>query len=121
MEQKDVEKVLREFIDGKVVIGASLIRIDGKVIAAHYVGIKDMIPNLIARESLSAKRRRRIIFPVLGRLIISVAMYEKMCIGLAPVSKDQYVQLVAKSDLPFATFFTKLEEISNNIKIQLKV
>ncbi|MCP8313175.1 MAG: hypothetical protein H3Z53_02225 [archaeon] len=116
MREKDVEQILREFVNGELIIGASLLRIDGKIITAHYVGIKDTILNLIARDSLSAMRRRRNIFPVLGKPIISIAMYEKMCIGLASVSKDKYIQLVAKPNFPLATFCTKLEEISNKLR-----
>ncbi len=116
MSNKDIYQILKKFADGEAIIGASLLRIDGKVIAAYYIGIEDTVPNLIARDSLSAKRKRRIIFPILGRLITSIAIYEKSCIGLSSVNRDQYIQLVAKSDLPLSTFCKKLEQISVELR-----
>lgn len=120
MEQKEVERVLREFVDGEMIVGASLLKTDGRIVATHYRGIKKTIPTIIARESLSAKRRRRNIFPVLGRLMISIAIYKKMCIGLASVSKARYIELIAKPELPLATFCTKLNEISNKLRLSKK-
>lgn len=115
-KQKYIERVVREFVDGKVIIGASLLRIDGKVITSHYAGIEDANPNLLARESLSAKRRRGNMFPALGRLILSITMYEKMCVGLASVNEDQYIQLISKPGVSLLTFGTKLEKISKKLR-----
>ena len=120
MAQKEVERVLREFVDGEIIIGASLLKTDGRIIAAHYSAIENTIPTIIARESLSAKRRRRNIFPVLGRLINSITKYEKMSIGLSSIGNGQYTELVANSEVPLERFSAKLNEISNKLRSSKK-
>ncbi|GEM_PF-2469917 len=64
------------------------------------MGIEDTVPNLARRESLGAKRRRARIFPVLRKLVFNIALYEKMCIGPASVSQDQYIVLVEARTFP---------------------
>jgi len=115
MKKKEAQQVFREFVDEKTIIGASLLKIDGTVLAAHYAGIQDTIPTLIARESLGAKRRRRSVFPVLGKLITSVAKYEKMYVGLSLLSKDKYVELIGNPEVPLTRFAKKLREISDKL------
>lgn len=110
------ERALKELVDGKEIIGASLLGIDGEVIASHYLGIGGTIMNLVARDNLSGKRRRRDVFPVLGRPILSVTKYERMYLGLASIAEDQFIHLVGKPGLPLATFCAKLEEISSKLR-----
>lgn len=116
MKQNDIERTMRDLVDGEAIVGGSLIRIDGKIIASHYVGIDGTIINLIARDSLSAKRRRRDVFPVLGTLTLSIAKHEKMYLGLASVSEDQYVHVLANPGLSLPAFHKMLLEISNKLR-----
>lgn len=119
MKKKGIGQALREFVDGRIIIGGSLIGIDGKTVVSHYVGIDGTVIDLIARDSLSAKRRRRDVFPVLGTLTLSMARYEKMYLGLAPISEDQYLHLAANPRLSLRTFHKKLLEISKKLRSQL--
>lgn len=116
MRHSNIEQILREFVDGKVIIGGSLIRVDGKTVASYYDGVDGPTINLIARDSLSAKRRRGDVFPVLGRLRLSITVYDKISLGLAPVGEDRYVQLAAKPKLRLQTLHSKLKAISRKLQ-----
>jgi hypothetical protein len=121
-----LEKLFKDFVDEKEIIGSSLLRNDGEVIASYHLKVPEIIPNLIApeiipnliaRESLSAKRRRTDKFPVLGKLITNIGKYEKMYIGLSSVDKNHYVVVLAKSKIPLTEFSLKLEKISKKINL----
>jgi hypothetical protein len=116
LKQADVAQILKEIVDGKKIFGASLLRNDGKVIADHYVGAKGALINLVARDSLGSKRRRRDVFPILGKIDISITMYDKLSVGLVSVDKDKYIQLAAKPELSMKILYGKLRESSRKIR-----
>jgi hypothetical protein len=119
MKREDIEQVLREFVDGKAILGGSLVRADGKTVASYCVGIDSATLNLMARDSFSAKRRRGTNFPILGSLNFSMTIYEGLSVGLASISEKTYVQLVAKPELPLQAFHSKLRSIAEKLEPHL--
>lgn len=119
MKQEGIEPVLREFVDGKVIVGGSLVRADGRTVASYCVGIDSATISLIARDSFSAKRRRGKVFPVLGNFDLSMTIYENLSVGLASIGEDTYVQLVAKPELPLQVFHSRLRSVAERLRPHL--
>jgi hypothetical protein len=115
MKQKAVERILKESVDGRKIMGASLLRIDGSVISSHFVGLSDVTANLIARDILSGRRRRRAVFPILGKPVASVAVHDKMCLGLLSLGKETYVFLIGGSGFSLPRFYAHLQRVSRRL------
>jgi hypothetical protein len=87
--------IFGKVVDGKMVIGASLLKIDGRALYSYSRSSDNLMPNLIARQSFTAKKQRSAIFPILGNFILSVTKYKKRQVGIALISSDKYLQLLA--------------------------
>ena len=62
MNQDSMDFILKQPAGGKTIRGVSLIRIDGEVISSYFEEIQGSVLNLLARESLSAKKGEELFF-----------------------------------------------------------
>lgn len=116
MGQNNMDLILKQLANGKAISGISLIRIDGEVLSSYFEGIQGTVLNLLARESLSAKKRRGTLFPITGGLVLSVARYQKMWVGLGSVTDDVFLLLVARPKMSIFSFCAKFDDVSRRIK-----